>query len=300
MKLQRISAFHVIEVRYRGSEITKDCECWVDVFVNSGLLDKIGLPYDVVEPRFPEDLRSSDPPRNLGLFGGVIAGTVAEARKQNKAVLMTGGNCSHMTGVVGGLQDAHGSSARIGLIWLDAHGDFNTPKTTLSGRLGGMPVTVSAGLALPQWREQSHMQVPLPTNRIVLVDVRNLDPEEERLIRATDVVIASPAPGFPGDDLKQVVDDLAGRVDMLYLHIDQDILDARYVPNHGTVEPNGPSMEQVLAVIDTVMATGKVVAFALVSVYGEGEGSETSIQSGLSLLRGALSSWKRYGMPKID
>ena len=93
-----------------------------------------------------------------------------------------------------------------------------------------------------------------------MVDVRNLDPPEEQLIRATDVVIAAPATGFPGVDLAEAVARLAERCDLLYLHIDSDILDERYVPNHRTREPNGPSMEQVQAAIDTVMATGKVAA----------------------------------------
>ena len=120
----------------------------------------------------------------------------------------------------------------------------------------------------------------------------------EYIIRATDMVIAAPAPGFPGEDLGTAVDDLAGCCDMLYLHVDADILDESYVPNHGTREPDGADMEQVLAAIDTVMSTGKVVAFAVVSIYGEGEGSETSIASGIELIRGGLQSWCKYGLPR--
>ena len=144
-----------------------------------------------------------------------------------------------------------------------------------------MPVAVSAGLAYPRWRELSRQAAPLPTDRILMVDVRNLDPPEEQLIRATDVVIAAPAPGFPGEDLARRCADLAERCDLLYLHIDSDILDERYVPNHRTSEPNGPSMEQVLAAIDTVMATGKVGAFAVVSVWADGEGGEHRGRSGV-------------------
>jgi arginase len=253
----------------------------------------------VVEPRFPEDRRTEDEAKNLGLLSGAIADAVALARREGKAVLMTGGNCTHCTGILGGLQDAHGPAARIGLVWFDAHGDFNTPDTTLTGYFGGMPVAVCAGLAWPRWREGSHIVAPLPTDRIVLVDMRNLDPAEEQLIRATDAVIASPAPGFPGDDLGQAIADLARRCDMIYLHIDSDILDETLVPSHGTKEPNGPDVEQVIAAIETVMATGKVVAFAVVSVYGEGEGSETTVASGIELIRGGLESWHRHGLPDV-
>jgi arginase len=215
-------------------------------------------------------------------------------------VLVVGGNCAITPGVVGGLQQVHGPTARIGLVWFDAHGDFNTPRTTLSGMLGGMPVAVTAGLAWPRWRELSLQPSPLPTDRIVMVDVRNLDAAEETLIRATDVVIAAPAPGFPGEDLQQAIADLAAKCDMIYLHIDSDILDERYVPNHGTKEPNGPDMEQVLTAIDTVMATGKVVVYALVSVWPDGEGGETAAESGIEMLRGGLASWQRHGFERVS
>jgi arginase len=162
--------------------------------------------------------------------------------------------------------------ARIGLVWLDAHGDFNTPYTTLSGSMGGMPVAVCAGLAFPDWRAGAHIAAPLPADRIAMVDVRNLDPAEEQLIRSVGIPIASPATGFPGEDLASVVENLAVFCDLIYLHITSDILDESYVPNHGTREPNGLNMAQVLAVVDTVMATGKVAANAVVSVYAGGEG----------------------------
>ncbi|HWQ13713.1 MAG TPA: arginase family protein, partial [Roseiflexaceae bacterium] len=237
-----------------------------------------------------------DEPANLGHMNAAIAAVVADARRAGRAVLLAGGDCSHCVGVLAGLQAAHGPAARVGLVWLDAHGDFNTPRTTRSGMLGGMPLAVCAGLAFPRWRELAGLAAPLPTDRIVMVDVRNLDPPEEQLIRATEVVIAAPAPGFPGHDLASALADLAGRCDMLYLHVDSDILDERFVPNHATREPNGPDLAQVQAAIDTTLATGKVAAFAVVSVYGEGPGSQVSVESGRALIRAGLESWARHGM----
>jgi arginase len=298
MPAEPLSRLQVIRVRYKGSRLAQDDERALDAYAVSGVYGQAQVPVDVAEPTFPEDQREGEEADNLGLLGGIIADAVASARREGKAVLMTGGDCTHATGVLGGLQDAHGPAARIGLVWFDAHGDFNTPKTTLSGMLGGMPVAVCAGLAHPRWRERSHIVAPLPTDRIVMVDLRNLDAAEEQLIRATDVVIAAPAPGCPGEDLQQSVAVLADRCDMLYLHIDSDILDASFVPNHGTREPKGPDMEQVRAAIETVMATGKVVAFAVVSVYSKGEGSEVSVASGIELIRGGLEAWRQHGLPK--
>ncbi|HEU5090563.1 MAG TPA: arginase family protein [Roseiflexaceae bacterium] len=290
-----LHALTVVGVRYRGSRPAPGDERCLDTFRASGVYEQAGVPASIVEPAMPEAERRSDEPDNLGLIGGAIADAVAAARHSGHAVLMTGGDCSHITGVVGGLQDAHGANTRIGLVWFDAHGDFNTPNTTLSGMLGGMPVAVAAGLAYPFWREASHIVAPLPTNRIVMVDVRNLDAPEEQLMRATDVTIARVAPEFPGQDLEQAVARLADACDMIYLHIDSDILDERFVPNHGTREPGGPDMEQVRTAIDTVMATGKVVALAVVSVYGEGQGADVSRASGVDLIRHGLESWRQYG-----
>jgi arginase len=293
---QPLTALQVVGVRYRYTRLTAGDERALDSYLASGVYASAGVPFEVAEPAMPDHLRTDDEPTNLGHLNARIAQSVAAARNDGRAVLLTGGDCSHCVGVVAGLQAAHGPAARIGLVWFDAHGDFNTPRTTLSGMLGGMPVAVCAGLAFPHWRELAGITAPLPTDRIVMVDVRNLDAPEEQLIRATDVRIAAPAPGFPGDDLAQTVNDLAERCDMLYLHIDSDILDERYVPNHGTREPNGPDIAQVQAAAETVLATGKVAALALVSVYGEGPGSETSVASGVELLRAGLEVWRKYGM----
>jgi arginase len=297
MSTDAFSGLHIIGVRYWDSRLAQADELALDALNASGVYEAAGIPFDVVEPRIAEELWSEDEITNLGLMGGAIAGEVAMGRRRGQAILMTGGHCVHATGILGGLQDAHGPAARIGLVWFDAHGDFNTPRTTLTGMLGGMPVAVCAGLAWPRWREGSHIIASLPTDRIILVDVRNLDPAEEQLICTTDAVIAAPAPGFPGQDLRQAVTGLAGRCDMIYLHIDLDILDAVFVPDHVTAEPDGPSLAQVTAAIDTVMATGKVVALAVVSIFNRGESSRKTVSSGIELVRAGLASWRRHGQP---
>lgn len=236
---------------------------------------------------------------DLGFLNGKIADAVAAARRSGSIILITGGDCTHVTGIVGGLQDVHGPALKLGLVWFDAHGDFNTPATSLSGMLGGMPVAVCAGLAHPRWREGSHIVAPLPTNRIALVDVRNLDEAEAALIQATDAVISSVAPGFPGERLETTIDRLSEQCDAIYLHIDADILDEALVPSHGTKEPDGPNIEQTLTAVDTVMATGKVVALALVSIYNHGEEGKTSVSSGIELLRGGLQSWRQHGTVRL-
>jgi arginase len=296
MPTQSLSRLGVVGVRYSGSSLAKGDECALDAYAASGVYEQAQVPVDIIEPRFPEGQHSKVDADNVGLLCGSIADAVAAARREGKAVLVTGGDCSHAPGILGGLQDAHGPSARIGLVWFDAHGDFNTPQTTPSGNLSGMPVAVCAGLAHSRWRELAHVVVPLPTDRIVMMDARNLDPLEERLIRATGVVIATPPPDRA---LWQSVADLAARCDALYLHVDVDILDESLVPNNDTGEPNGLSIGQALAATDTVLATGKVAVLAMTSACGEGEGSEVTVASAIALIRGGLKSWRRHGVSQL-
>ena len=288
---EREQGLHVVAVRYEGSERMAAESDPTPAYAASGTYDIFGPPV-VVEPVLPELSADIEPAVALGVLGGEIAVAVAEGRRAGRPVLVVGGHCASLPGVLGGLQEAHGPDARIGLVWFDAHGDFNTPRTSLSGMLGGMPVAVAAGLALPEWRIASRMAAPLPTDRIVLVDVRNLDPAEEQLIRATDAVVAAVSPDFEGADLETSVRALAERCDIIYLHVDSDVLDQRFVPNHPTVESGGPNITQTLAAIDRVMATGKVAAFGLVAVWIHGEGGEQSLASASQLLDGAVRSWR--------
>ena len=298
MDTKPLTTLHLVPIRYEGHEPAAVASDPVDAYMAAGAYAGF-VDVSTSEPRFPEAERLAEPTDNLGVLGGQIAGAVAAGRRQGRAVAVVGGNCASVPGVIGGLQQAHGPAARIGLVWFDAHGDFNTPRTTLSGMLGGMPVAVAAGLAYPRWREMSRQAAPLPTDRIVMVDVRNLDAPEEQLIRATDVVIAAVAPGFPGVELAPAVQALADTCDLIYLHVDSDILDERFVPNHRTKEPNGPDMAQVMAAIETVLATGKVGVFALVSVWADGEGGEVAVASGSELLAGAMALWRKYGGPAL-
>lgn len=291
------SSIEVVGVRYRGSTPAVGDERALDAYVAAAVYWQTGAQVVYGEPALPAGRLSDDAPSALGQVCAAVADAVAAGRRAGRPVLVTGGDCTHAVGVYAGLQRAHGPAARIGLIWLDAHGDYNTPHTTLSGMLGGMPVAVCAGLALPAWRELAGIVAPLPTDRIVLVDVRNLDEPEERLIRATDTVVAAAEPGRPGADLATAVADLAARCELIYLHIDSDILDVALVPNHGTREPNGPDLPAVARAIDTVMATGKVAACAVVSVYGAGEGAEISVASGIGLIAAGLEGWRRHGAP---
>jgi arginase len=268
-----------------------------EAFLAAGLVADLatlgGEVERVARPMLDPALSTSDPVHNLGSYNGLVAEAVAAGLRDDAAPLVAGGTCNHLPGILGGLQRVYGPAARIGLVWFDAHGDFNTPRTTRSGMLGGMPVAVAAGLCHPAWRELAGLASPLPTDRIAFVDVRNLDPDEAALINATDATIVSIDDRRPGPDIATVVAGLSAKVDHLYLHVDADVLDRAFQPTHPTAEPDGPTVETTLAAMEHVFATGKVRAFGVVSVNPTGEEGAVSLASGLALLHGGVDAWVR-------
>jgi arginase len=278
---------HVVELRATNWQARMPLPRELDSFRRDGVYDVAGGKVDFARPWVEEGELSENPVASLSLMCGRIADAVSAGFAHGEQVVIAGGNCGALPGVIGGLQQAKGPAARIGLVWFDAHGDFNTPKTTMSGMLGGMPVAVSAGLCYPEWRISAHQEVALPTDRIVMVDVRNLDPAEEQLVRATDVAVVPAS----GPELHEAVQRLADKTDLIYLHIDLDILDESLTPSHGTKEPNGPDIATTLDAVQAVLDTGKVEAVGLVSVYAVGEGGDTSLASGTELLREMIRRW---------
>lgn len=277
---------HVVEIAQRGQPDHPSFEIET---LRRIILEEAGADQPEIRAvHVPPAEAPGDPIAFLALQGGRIAEAVASGARAGLPVLVVGGNCTCLPGVLGGLQQAFGPATRIGLVWFDAHGDFNTPQTTLSGMLGGMPVAVSAGLCYPEWREGSQQLAPLPTDRIVMVDVRNLDPDEERLIRWTGVAVVP----IERDQVAAAARRLAEKTDLIYLHVDADVLDAALVPTHRTREPNGPDIARTVEAIRAVVETGKVRAVGLVSVYAEGEGGETTLRSASELLRGSLRAWR--------
>jgi arginase len=179
----------------------------------------------------------------------------------------------------------------VGLVWIDAHGDFNTPETTLSGMLGGMPVAVSAGLALHRLREESHLDPPISTDHILMVAVRDTDPEEEELIQAhglvrlstQDVREISPA-------LHREMERLSEVVDLIYVHVDMDVLDPREVQGHGLTVPDGPSSQELAAALTEMFRYPKVAGLGIASTPAyDADPGELSRQAAYRLIDGALA-----------
>ena len=142
-----------------------------------------------------------------------------------------------------------GKPLRIGMLWLDAHPDFNTPETTRSGSLGGMPVAVATGRALQRMRLDAHLDPPLADRHIVMGGVRLADPLEQELLNQSQIQQVSV------DDLRNMtpavfaqLDRLNKLTDKIYIHIDMDVLDPREVMGHQNKVPEW-SIERAVGTI---------------------------------------------------
>jgi arginase len=195
-------------------------------------------------------------------------------------------------GMLGGLQssDPHGMPRTIGLIWIDAHGDFNTPETTLSGMLGGMPVAVSAGLALDRLRRESHLNPPIDTEHIVMAAVRDTDPEEQKLMEKHGLARLSTDELIDGNGaLAREVERLSEEVDLIYVHVDMDVLDPSEVPGHGLTVPGGPTSVELAAALREIFQYPRVAALGIASTPAyDADPEGLSRSAAYRLIMGAL------------
>jgi arginase len=228
----------------------------------------------------------------LGLANGHLAEIVA--RNESEGFLSIGllANCSSLMGMLAGLQasDPLGGARKVGLVFVDAHGDFNTPETTLSGMLGGMPVAVSAGLALQNLRLKSRLDPAIPTEHIVLAAVRDLDPLERELIESSDVEqMTTDDIRERGDGLHSQMRRLSELTDIIYVHIDMDVLDPREVAGHPLTVPDGPTSVELAAALTEMFRYEKVAALGLASTpAGENDPEGISRQAAYRLIQGAI------------
>ncbi len=214
--------------------------------------------------------------KRLGMSLGHFADIVAKNERDGYLTVGLLATCPSMPGLVAGLQRSGPTREpiKVGMLWLDAHPDFNTPETTRSGSLGGMPVAVATGRALQVMRLDAKLNPPLPDRHIVMGGVRLTDPLEQHLLDNSMIEQLSV------DDLRNMtpavwaqLDRLNRLTDKIYVHIDMDVLDPREVMAHGNKVPNGPSSEQLAKLFEAIFARypkASAIGFATIPPTDEG------------------------------
>jgi arginase len=240
----------------------------------------------------PEERKAYGEWNRLGLANGQLARIVAAEVKEGGFPVGLLANCSSIMGMLGGLQRSGPSPRplRVGLVFIDAHGDFNTPETTLSGMLGGMPVAISAGMCLTRLRLESGLDPAVPERHIILAGARDLDPLEQDLLDRSAVERLSvqdikTRSASIADQMKR----LEGLTDVIYVHVDMDVLDPPEVSGHPLTVPGGPTSLELAAALTEMFEHEKAAAFGVASTpSGDQDRDGKSRQAAYNLILGAL------------
>ncbi len=210
------------------------------------------IPANATETIWPT-LPAGPVPGRMTLLYQAVADTVARAARP----LLLSGDCPTALGAVAGLQRRHRDLA---VVWLDAHGDFNTPAITISGYLGGMPLAMLTGRAPELFCDALRLR-PVADTDVVLADARDLDPAERDALTASQV---RRVPADPGAIISAL--DTLGRPPV-YLHLDVDVIDSAQSPGLRFPSGPGPSVTQIEDCLAAVCATADVRAACIACTW---------------------------------
>jgi arginase len=210
------------------------------------------------------------------LYQKIADFTAMTALKGNRPVSIAGDCCAAIP-VMAGLRRA---GIKPVLIWLDAHGDFNTWETTPSGFLGGMPLAMLVGRGDQTLLEMVKLQ-PISESDVILFDGRDLDPGERLALRSSEVLHLQAAGSLPEHPRLQD--------HPIYVHFDTDIVDPAEMPAMNYPSVGGPGAAETSLMFRKLAQTGKIVAVSVSTWNPELAGSDLSRDLSMNLLEDFLS-----------
>jgi arginase len=223
-----------------------------------------------------------DEPGAVSEVEAEVANHVRRAAARGALPLVLGGNCDTALGVLAGMDDPE-----IGVIWFDAHGDFNTPETSNSGYLGGMILAAATGRYNEEVRERIGHDGPVPERNVVHVGARDLDPEERASLESSAVsVVEARQVRREGAEasLSRPLENLASQVREVYVHLDIDSLDPEHAPGVVFPTPDGLTPEEVEEVLRLVAHNFEVKAAAMTAFDPERDEDDRTLQTGMRLM----------------
>ena len=195
----------------------------------------------------------------LGCFELIklIAARVRAATEEGAFPVVLSGSCYASVGIVAAL----GKST--GVVWLDAHGDFNTPETTDFGYFDGMGVAVLTGDAWRTMLAGVDGATPLAESAIVLAGARDFDPYERERVDASELVHLPPERLHAPEPLLEAARAVSASRSGLYVHVDLDVLDADEARVNVYSAPNGVSGAELQALVGGLTESCAVRALSL-------------------------------------
>ncbi len=219
--------------------------------------------------------------------GGRVARLVSLALEQGSLPLVLGGDHSVALGTLGGLARNQGIG---GVLWLDAHGDLNTPETSPSGNVHGMPLAAAIGLTDGRF-ESEHWTLPVvDPHRVALVGLRAVDSRERERIRELGIK------AYSMSDIDRIGIERAIRESLthiagpgfVHVSLDMDALDPEVAPGVGTPVRGGLSYREAHLALELVAESGLAGSFEVVEVNPILDRENTTAELAVELVASAL------------
>ena len=218
-----------------------------------------------------------------------LSGLVADATGRGALPLVLGGDHSVALGSLVGMANVHGPG---GVVWIDAHGDLNTPETSPSGNVHGMVLAAALGLADGLFRREGWQLPAVKPDKVALVGVRSLDEGERRLLAQLDAKV------FTMNEVDRigvepcVREALAHASGAAFLHVslDMDVVDPDYAPGVGTPVRGGLSYREAHLAMETVAKSGRVDSMDVVEVNPILDRENATGQLAVELVASALGA----------
>lgn len=187
-----------------------------------------------------------------------------EAIADGEIPVFLGGDHSIALGTVAAATEAD----PVGVLWIDAHADFNTPATSPTGNLHGMPLAAITGQGAPRLIDIGRPGPKVPARDVTLIGLRSLDPEERSLLRASGVTVFTmreiDEQGI-GRVAKQAIQSLA-HLPKIHVSLDMDSLDPSEAPGVGTPVPGGLTYREAHVLLELIAASASVGSVDLVEI----------------------------------
>jgi arginase len=218
----------------------------------------------------------------------LLAQRVRAAKERGALPLILSGNCSSVLGTLGGIE-AH----QTGIIWFDAHGDFNTPETTTGGFLDGMGLATATGRCWTKLTQSIPGFTAIPDERVLLVGVRQLDDGEQALLEQSQITLLRSEQIRESGlhrGLERTLTKLHSHVQHIYLHIDLDVLDVQVGRANSYATQGGLFVEELEQAITFIAQQFNIAAIAFTAYDPSCDPEENILRAGLRLMKHAVQA----------
>jgi arginase len=217
-----------------------------------------------------------------------LADAVTAALQEGEFPLILGGDHSIALGSITGVARVHRD---IGVIWIDAHGDFNTHETTPSGNIHGMILGALAGLGHCSLTGVGGWSPKISTRSIAIVGARDLDVREQELLREQQIHVFTMTQidqhGM-SSVMEQAVEIASQAIHGFHLSLDMDSLDPREAPGVGTPVRGGLTYREAHLAMEVIATSGRMVSMDAVEVNPILDRENATAQLAVELILSAL------------